>query len=264
VTNTNDIYRRLDILALAREIGNLRADRPNVRIFASDAIAMETKSWQSIDAGEIRFDRTGQGEEELTVKYRVVGNAIAGQDYIIEGFNIDLGVGAVTFAKGSKTATVKVLPKDDLIFERKKTISFQLLAGDGYRLDTRSNAEILLLDNDLTSVGIKSMQDLVEETRSSTIPAAGWIFTRTGDLSKSLTVYFSIDGTATNGIDYKTLDRYIIFNPNSATAKLDLLPTADVEVEGTETIVLSLRDGSNYRIDRIFSSSRIDLVEPIG
>jgi subtilisin family serine protease len=264
VTNTNNIYRRLDIFALAMEIGNLRADRPNVRIFASDAMAMETKSWQSIDSGEIRFDRTGKGEEELTVKYRVVSNTAAGQDYIIEGLDIDRGIGTVTFAKGSKTVTVKVLPKDDLIFERKKTISFQLLAGDGYRLDTRSNAEILLLDNDLTSVGIKSIQDLVEENRPNTIPAAGWLFTRTGDLSKSLTVYFLIDGTATNGIDYKNLDRHIIFNPNSATAKLDLLPTADVEVEGTETIVLSLRDGSNYRIDRIFHSSRIDLVEPIG
>ncbi|MFZ9752409.1 MAG: DUF4114 domain-containing protein [Cyanobium sp.] len=78
-----------------------------------------------------------------------------------------------------------------------------------------------------------------------------YAFSRTGDTSSALDVYYSIAGTA-DGSDYSGATpgtgKFITFAAGSATATLAIDPTADNTIEADETIAISLAPGDGYTI----------------
>jgi Ca2+-binding RTX toxin-like protein len=78
-----------------------------------------------------------------------------------------------------------------------------------------------------------------------------YIFTRTGATTNSLTVSYSITGTATSS-DYTGATpgtgKTITFAAGSSTAILTIDPTADTTVESDETVVLTLASGTGYTV----------------
>jgi serralysin len=83
-----------------------------------------------------------------------------------------------------------------------------------------------------------------------------YTFTRTGNITNTLTVNFGVGGTATLGNDYvqsgatsftSTLGS-IFFAAGSATAILKIDPTADTTIESNETVALTLATGTGYTI----------------
>jgi hypothetical protein len=72
--------------------------------------------------------------------------------------------------------------------------------------------------------------------------------TRTGDLSNSLTVYYSVSGTATNGTDYNALTGFTTFAAGSSTALVNINPIDDPVYELNETVTLTLATNGNYNI----------------
>jgi len=78
-----------------------------------------------------------------------------------------------------------------------------------------------------------------------------YTFTRSGSTTSSITVNYSITGTA-DATDYigatPGTGKTITFNPGSATATLTIDPTADTTVEPDETVILTLATGTGYTI----------------
>ncbi|WP_283160208.1 Calx-beta domain-containing protein, partial [Microcystis aeruginosa] len=75
-----------------------------------------------------------------------------------------------------------------------------------------------------------------------------YTFTRTGVTTNSLTVNYTVEGTATNGTDYTLLPTSVTFEANSAIATVTVDPTADTIVESDETVILTLAAGTGYTI----------------
>jgi len=83
-----------------------------------------------------------------------------------------------------------------------------------------------------------------------------YTFTRSGSTTNSLTVNYSVGGSATRGVDYTGItgsgyfsSTYAVtFAAGSATATVTVDPTADTEVEADETVALTLAAGSGYTI----------------
>ncbi len=75
-----------------------------------------------------------------------------------------------------------------------------------------------------------------------------YTFTRDGDLTNSLTVNYTVGGTATNGTDYAAIASSVTFAPGAATAIVTLDPTGDLTIESNETVSLSLVPSVNYAI----------------
>ncbi|MFN7138952.1 MAG: Ig-like domain-containing protein [Limisphaerales bacterium] len=74
------------------------------------------------------------------------------------------------------------------------------------------------------------------------------IFTReTTNLSTNLTVFFSISGTASNGVDYLQLPNHVTIPAGSHTVRLPLVAIDDALPEPTENIILSLLGSTGYR-----------------
>ena len=72
-------------------------------------------------------------------------------------------------------------------------------------------------------------------------------FYRTGDPSQPIDVRWSFSGTAINGSDFRELPTTSPF-PYGNQANLTIVPIDDTEVEGTETVTVTLLDGPGYRV----------------
>ncbi|PNK17921.1 hypothetical protein CEP07_09590 [Cylindrospermopsis raciborskii S01] len=75
-----------------------------------------------------------------------------------------------------------------------------------------------------------------------------YTFTRTGSTTNTLTVNYTIGGTATNGSDYSNIGTSVTFAAGSSTATVTVDPTADTTVESDETVGLTLATGAGYNI----------------
>ncbi len=84
--------------------------------------------------------------------------------------------------------------------------------------------------------------DTATEPTSATASAdkGKFTFTRTSS-SGSLTVYFDIRGTATNGVDYKTISSSVTFPSGKTSVELPVEPLYDELEEGDETVRVVLK-----------------------
>ena len=71
-------------------------------------------------------------------------------------------------------------------------------------------------------------------------------FTRTGDASPPLTIWFTRGGTATNGADYQRIGESLTFAAGATSAALAITPIADSVSEPTETVTLTLLPSSRF------------------
>jgi Calx-beta domain/CARDB/Peptidase M10 serralysin C terminal len=91
--------------------------------------------------------------------------------------------------------------------------------------------------------------------------------TRTGSTATTLTVSYTIDGTATNGVDYTSLGRSATIAAGQTSVVVPISVIDDTLVEGDETVILSLNSSSGYSLGSsstgtvtIGDDDRIDLV----
>ncbi|WP_221894038.1 Calx-beta domain-containing protein [Bathymodiolus japonicus methanotrophic gill symbiont] len=86
--------------------------------------------------------------------------------------------------------------------------------------------------------------------------------TRTGDLSVALTVNFAISGSATSGVDYKSLGSSATFAAGQSTKVGTVTPISDTEVEGSETVTLTLIENTGYTVGASGGSANVIIREP--
>ena len=76
--------------------------------------------------------------------------------------------------------------------------------------------------------------------------AGEFTITRNGDTFNPLTVNYGVSGTATNGVDYPALLGTATIPAGATSVAIPLQPLADTAVEPTETVTLTLTEGTGY------------------
>ncbi|MBJ7900061.1 MAG: S8 family serine peptidase [Cyanobacteria bacterium RI_101] len=229
--------------ALAALVGE--EDLPEINVVASDATAAETLAGQTLNRGQFRFTRTGDTSSPLTVNFTLGGEATNGVDH--NTFNL-----FVTFNAGQSSRNLNLTPIDDALTEGTETRSLTLSPGANYSIGGNASAEIQILDNDtvaLPVITVAATDAAAAETLAGQTANRGQFrFTRAGDTSSPLTVNFSIDGTATNGVDFNPLPASVTFNAGQSSRTLGVIIKDDALAEGTETVILSLESGAGYSV----------------
>ncbi|RUS99427.1 hypothetical protein DSM107003_00110 [Trichormus variabilis SAG 1403-4b] len=224
--------------------------KPTITISASDANAGETLTGQTANPGRFMLTRTGSTASSLTVNYAVAGTAINGTDY-------NTLTKTVTFAAGSATALINVNVKDDAVYEGNETVIVTLASGINYILGTAKAATVNIADNDSSTtvkptITISATDASVGETLAGQTANPGkFTLTRTGSTASSLTVNYSVAGTATNGTDYNNLTNSVTFAAGSSTTIINLTPINDSLVEGDETVIVNLSSNTNYNLGTV-------------
>ena len=98
------------------------------------------------------------------------------------------------------------------------------------------------------NVSLQASTPIASQNHGSPIPGVFTISRSSGDLTKSLTVNFTLSGTATNGTYTTPARTNITFAPNQTTTNINITPTATPVSGPTLTVVLSLQPSQSYII----------------
>ncbi|MCP5556202.1 MAG: PKD domain-containing protein [Verrucomicrobiaceae bacterium] len=200
--------------------------------------------------GILRLSARGGGTGTLTVNYTIGGTATAGSDYNITGLNNATLQGSTTITLNNGATVTKdltVTVTNDALAEDLETIEMTLLPGVGYQTYTpTSSASMWLRDDDQptvfvdTQVGTSGTADTIVEGSAT---ATRFYLSRTGSTAAALTVNYTLAGTATSGADFTGPTGSVIIPAGQLGVLLPLTITDDSDVEGTETVVLTLAAG---------------------
>jgi hypothetical protein len=205
-----------------------------VSVAALDAAAAEV----GLDAATFRLTRVGDATllaSPLTVTLALTGAATNGTDYALTPLT-------ATFPAGQATVDIVVTPLADVLAEGPEAVILTLTSVAPYALGVPS-ATVTIADTPVVSVSATDAQ----AAEAGPDPGA-FRFTRTGTTQWSLTVTVAVSGTAVNGADYGAVATTVTFLAGQATADVVVTPLADGASEASETVVLTLEDGSTHNV----------------
>jgi len=198
----------------------------SVAVADGDARAAET------DARPATFtlSRTGPLTSPLTVALHLSGGAVNGADY-------ELIVPQATFPAGSATLTVAVVPIPDYMFEGTESVVLTVQARAGYELGAPWSAHVTIAD-----LAERVSLTLVEPLSVKGGQPATAMISRTGMAARQTTVWLTVGGSATNGVEVEMLPTRISLAAGQTAAYLDVVTTPNAELsDGIERVTLAIR-----------------------
>jgi hypothetical protein len=212
---------------------------PTITIEATDGTGTEALDGSPDFTFTVR--RTGDLSQALSVDYNIFGTypsaAIAGQDFSAQSFS------SVTFAAGSATATLAFDALDDSLIEGPEGFTISIASSSTfpqrYVLGAQSSAVGTVIDDDAGSVPTVSIAAPVGGVAEGGV--LSFTATRTGDLSQSLMVYLNLTTTfgSAGSFDFSAPTQ-AIFAAGEATAVIDVQTFDDTQVEGSESVTISV------------------------
>lgn len=181
----------------------------------------------------------GDLSKPATVLYRIGADSTATQ-----GADFDPLPSPLIIPAGKKSVTLPVPIHDDAIAENTETLTLELLPGEYGVGSGGEKATARIFDNESTvSITANGRLSETKGAASFTIKRAG------GSLDKDLVVNLGIFGSATPGDDYVPLPASITIPKGKTSVTLPLIAKTDTTPEGPESVVVSLRPDTAYRID---------------
>jgi len=236
------------VLGIAKTATVYIEDQTVVSISATDSIASE----RSGDNGTFTIGRS-DCVGDLTVFYSVGGTATGGTDY-------QRLSGSVVIANGEYGTIVTVTPFSDGLDEADETVILTLSPGSGFVLGA-SQATVTIAS--LPSVSIIASDSYASEGGWDT---GAFTITRSSSLG-TLTVYYSVGGTAKGGDDYyflsssgPTIGRVSFIN-GQTSATVQIKPYTDSLAEGNETVILTLSPSDDYAVGASGSSATVTITD---
>ena len=108
-----------------------------------------------------------------------------------------------------------------------------------------SSATITITDNDTApNVWIDAVQNGAEGGTN------GYFRLKRDNTQNALTVYFTLSGTATRGLDYSIIANSVTFAVGQDTIEIPINVIDDQVVEGTETVILTLTPNKVNNVDQ--------------
>ena len=113
-------------------------------------------------------------------------------------------------------------------------------------------------DPNVITVTVSDSTATEPSTNTTATDKGTFTFKRTGgDTTTSLSINYTIGGTATIGTDYTSFATRVTFAANQTTVSRHVVPLYDTLNEGNETVIVTLTDGENYTIGTSASASVI-------
>jgi len=191
--------------------------------------------------------RTGAGD--ISVNYTISGTAAISTRYSLTPVNATVLTGVVTIiddgnAATDDTATLDVVPIDNLIAEGSEVVSVTLASGQGYGINaTASTAQVTIIDNEPQVSVVK----ITDASRPGT-PGSFRISFPGPALTQALNVNYTFSGTAISGTDFNSapvatatilagnLFTDVVINPTNITTSLDVISTITISPSTAYTI----------------------------
>lgn len=178
--------------------------------------------------------------QNVSVPYTVGGTATAADH--------SLTAGSFIIPAGSTTDIVTFTVTSDGLDENDETVSATLGSPTNATLGTTTEHTVTLLDNDgPPTVSFVSSAHSVDENEGT----VGISVTLSAVSGKTVNVPFTVNGSATNGVDYVFAASSITVTAGSLTGSVNLSLTNDTLDENNETMIVTLGAPSNASLGAI-------------
>jgi hypothetical protein len=124
-----------------------------------------------------------------------------------------------------------------------QNISFTILRSDS--LPSSEGVELTCRDTIYYDVSVTATKKNASEKN---LEEGTFEFKRNNSDHGDLTVYFSIQGTATMGSDYQSFTDSVVFTGNQTVIKKSITPIADIIKEGQESVVITILPAKENRV----------------
>ena len=181
---------------------------------------------------------------DLPVSYTMSGSAGNGTDYASLS-------GTATVPAGSSQVAIQVYPKYDGVVYGTETVTLTLQPGSGYTVPASPyNSTTMSIGEQGFTATISAYGSAIETPSSGYAGGTGSTGTFTVDVgsitSVDLPVTYSLSGTTTNGVDYRTLSGSVTVPAGSQTATIIVQPIYHGEDATTQTVIATLSAGIGY------------------
>jgi subtilase family serine protease len=133
-------------LSVSDDDGAIDTDTVVVTVSPANQVTVTSSTPQATEAGTVAgvftVNRSGDSTAALTVHYTIAGTAVAGNDYHSLS-------GTVTIEATSSTATISVIPIDDMAYEGNESVLLTLAVNPAYSVVSPSAATVTIVSNDL-------------------------------------------------------------------------------------------------------------------
>ena len=210
----------------------------------ANTVTVTSTVTNAYEAGSVpanfRISRAGDTNSDLLVLFEINGTASAPSDYAALGTS-------VVIPAGSNFVDLPVVPVDDNTPEPTETVILRLTSAAGAKLGAPNIATNRIIDNGaalaLPIVTVTATDDTAVENSAET---GTFTFSRLGDVSTNLTVYFTVSGLATSGTDFTSIGTNVTFTAGNSNATLTVNPINDATPETNETVVVTLTQRDGY------------------
>ena len=148
------------------------------------------------------------------------------------------GTQTVTFVSGSLTQNFNVQTNDDTLIENDETFSVELEATND-AVDDTATAVGTILNNDVAQVTVLGNRPSTNEDGTGNNGRFRIEINEVNETGGTLTVDYTISGTATEGDDF-TITGNANIPDGSDFTNLNIAPIDDALIEGDETVVITL------------------------
>lgn len=194
------------------------------------------------------FTRSAATASALNVNYEVSGTASSNSDYT--GLPSTSSTQTVTIPANASSVSISIDPTADTTIEANETVIFTLNSGTDYSIGTSGNVTGTISNDDIPAVTLSLSPSETSENGSTNLV---YTFTLSAPVLSSLTVSYSVAGTASSGTDYTGLastsnPQKVTFPANTSSQVVTIDPTADATIEPDETVVFTLSNGTDYSL----------------
>ncbi len=213
---------------------SLADDPPRLTVASNDTQAAEL----GLNPAHVTVTRTGGNRASaLSISLLRAGTASNSADFQFLSASATIGA-------DSDSVAVTVLPFADNLVEGTESVVLGVASSPGnYLVDGNATVDLALLD-DPPVLSVSVSDGDASEAPGDT---GSFLFTRTGgNIEASLPIVLSVGGTASNSVDYEFISTAASLPLNQSSSTLVLRPIFDLQIEGPETVRLSLGPSSSY------------------
>lgn len=179
-----------------------------------------------------------------TIPYSTGGTATADIDYTqswVSGLN-SASSSPIIIPAGSTSATLSLNIVDETMYENNETAQISLSAPTNATLGAITTHTVTITNNDT----IPSVQfNLASSTANESVGTAFIVVTLTGTSAFTVTVPYTVGGTATNPADHNLSNGTITITTGNASTLVSFTVVDDAVTEGSETVTLTMGAPTN-------------------
>jgi gliding motility-associated-like protein len=217
-------------------------DSYTATIALTDGTAAENTPSTQTGQFTVSLNSTNTTGSAIVVNFTIGGTATNTADYATL-------IGSVSIPNGLSTGAITITPVDDSVVEGTESVSLTLTSGPNYIVGSSSNAFLDINDNDNYTATIAVTDATAEENTPSNQTGQFTVTLNASNTTGStITVNYTIGGTATNTSDYNTLEGSVSIANGTSNGIITVTPIDDNIVENQETVQLTLASGTGYVI----------------